>query len=965
MEGLFQEILQMSITGSFVILFVLVARLLLKRAPKIYSYLLWALVLFRLLCPVTISSSFSLIPREVAGVETMEQEGLIYTEVIGETIREELPPQNQMQLDRFSALVRPERDTFVKVVEEKRNGVNAADIAGIIWLTGVILLTVTSFIRLVMLYRKVEISLLKEGNVYIAEDIDTPFTLGFLAPKIYLPTGLTEKESGYIIAHEKHHIKRFDHIIKIVAFLTLCIHWFNPLVWLAFVLAGKDMEMSCDEAVMKEFSEDIRQEYSSSLLNLATGRRVIAMAPLAFGEGSVKERIRNVMNYKKPMFWISVLAAGVCVILAVCLLTNPRGEDVVSESITQGITSENTQPASSPSVTQEPVATVAPTRKPAEEDGELVEKQISVFYGDLTGDDKQERIVLSVDVFPEDAAASELIELLRGGYLARVSVYKGLGGDSYEEEALWSFGDISTSRPGNYQLSLLHVEERYYLLISALHEQQGEGNYWYQVLSLNDKGEERIEDEYSVSFKTAEIADEASWQSSEQPIRSQVVPDFKEHLSRWYDEEGILIVATDLNLWEEDMEWVVYSTNDTTVWYMKYYESVFNRQDYYTLTGKTMFTTKYFTLDLPKEWAGKVHIEESEDGKSVWIYHTKTSELEYGFGLLGTIFLVEQDYAAEMMEAVPALYIGKSYVLDGVPYVPMACEPTDVQSVPETAAEYHEMSNYFADGRIARYVCVNANGFGGDALWELAYYKELYPEYGLQGVRAAVVGQELLWRGSAQETVRFDTDGVNHTLIIGDMVLSHMLTGTFSIEGAVANTTWYAVVDFDTGDNSREIIVYDDGPSGDPTLHVIQITDGKLKYLGRIGILAFMSSFRIHGDGTVTILERTWSPENNVVEKTYIMRENGFEELPREEYVYLYRDFHRVIQNLEVYTDKDLSANTVILNAGEAQICFNKVFSSSEEGERFYEIETLDGQIYYLYSDGNLDDYVADLSHAG
>ncbi|MBQ8821723.1 MAG: hypothetical protein IJZ82_03705 [Lachnospiraceae bacterium] len=959
MIGLFQEILRMSVTGSFVILFVLVARLLLKKAPKIYSYMLWALVLFRLLCPVTLSSGFSLIPREVAGVESMETVELHHTEITTETVWEELPYETQYRLDRLTAMVTKPQETPEQPVEKGKEVLSGWEIAGGIWLGGVVLLLLYSIFSLAKIYRKVEISLQKEGNVYIAEDIDTPFTLGLFAPKIYLPTGLMEKEAGYIIAHEKRHIKRLDHIIKIVAFLTVCIHWFNPLVWLAFILAGKDMEMSCDEAVMKEFTEDIRQEYSGSLLNLATGRRVIAMAPLAFGEGNVKERIKNVMNYKKPVFWISVLAVGLCVVLALCLLTNPKEEDALSESIVA------TQPTVAPTFTEAPTVTLAPTKAPVAEDGEMVEKEISVFYADLTGDDISERVVLSVDVFPEDANTSELITLLRSAYLAKVSVYKGLGGDFYEEEALWSLGDISTSRPGNYQVSLLEVEEKHYLLISALHEQQGEANYWYQVLSLTENGEEQIADEYSVSFKFAESEDEASWLSSDLPIRSEVVPDFQEHLSKWYDENGILLIAADVNLWDGDMEWVEYSTSESPVWYMKYYGSVFSRQDYYTLAGKTMFTTKYFTLDLPREWTGKVHIEEHEDGKSVWVYHTKTSELEYGFGLLGTISLVEQEFAAELMEAVPAIYIGKSYVLDGVTYVPMACEPTDVQTVEETAAEHAEMSTYFADGRIAKHAWVTENGPYGDALWELAYYKEMYPQYGLMWTRAAVVGQKLLWQESAQETVLFDTDGENHTLIIGDMVYSHMLEDAFYIEDGSATTTWYAVVDFDTEDESREIIVYDDGPSGDPGLHVIQLTGAKLKYMGRIGTLGFMSSFRIHGDGTVTVLERTWSPENNVVEKTYMMQDSGFEELPREEYVYLYRDFHKVIQNLEVYTERDLSANTVVLSAGEEQICFNKVFSSSEEGECFYEIETLDGEIYYLYSDGNLDDFVADLSHAG
>lgn len=958
MAYIFKEVLQMSITGSFVILFVLLARLLIKKAPKIYSYLLWALVLFRLLCPVTLSSSFSLIPETVAGVETKETSALAYTKTDTETEWRALP--SQMQLERLKEMLTPQQETFGKPQMQEHRKVNGMELAAIIWLFGIILLAGYSLWRLALLYRRVKVSLLKEGNVYLAQDIDTPFTLGFVSPKIYLPTGLAEKEVYYIIAHEKHHIKRRDHIIKLVAFLTLCLHWFNPLVWLAFGLAGKDMEMSCDEAVMKAFPEDIRQNYSGSLLNLATGRKVISMAPLAFGEGGVKSRIKNVMNYKKPALWISLLAAVVCILLAVGLLTNPRQEEAVAENIVPSGTTE--APTESLASTVEPM--MAPTQTPAAEADEFMEKEISAFYGDLTGDGVNERIVLSVDVALEDADTDDVKYLLQSGYLARVTAYKGLGGDSYEEEFLWNSGDISTSRPGNYQISLLKEGARHYLLISTMHEQMGDAHYQYQVISFSDSGKLQIEDSYDVTFRVAE-ATELHATETDFVIRTDVVPDFAEHLNKWYDEEGTLIIATDVNLWEEDMEWVLYSTENHPVWYMKYYESVFNRQDYYTLKDKTIFTTKYFTLNLPEEWAGKVHIEESEDGKSVWVYHTKTSELEYGFGLLGTISLVEQAYAAELMEAVPAIYIGKSYVLDGVTYVPMACEPTDVQSVPDTEAEYRAMSNYFSDGRIAGYAWLTENGYYGDALCELAYYKERNPEYGLRGVRAAVVGQELLWENSAQETVLFDTDGENHTLRIGNKDFSDMLSGVLHILDGAAARTWYAVVDLDKSDESREIMVYDAGPSGDPGIHMIRITNGKLKYLGQLGTLADMSSFVLHGDGTMTILERTWVPENNVVEKTYRVTEDGFEELPREEYVYLYRDFHKLTQSLEVYTAKDLTADKVILEAGEEQICFTKVFSSLEEGERFYEIETSNGGIYYLYSDGNLDDFVADLSHAG
>ena len=151
--------------------------------------------------------------------------------------------------------------------------------------------------------------------------------MGVFRPRVYLPSSLAETEREYIILHEQYHIRRLDHVAKLLFFAALCLHWFNPLVWLAFILAGKDMEMSCDEAVMGRISRDIRSDYSASLLHLATGRNIIAGMPLAFGEGNPRSRIKNVMSYRKPSFWVLSLAVLVCVTAAVCFLTDSVGAE--------------------------------------------------------------------------------------------------------------------------------------------------------------------------------------------------------------------------------------------------------------------------------------------------------------------------------------------------------------------------------------------------------------------------------------------------------------------------------------------------------------------------------------------------------------------------------------------------------------------------------------------------------------
>jgi hypothetical protein len=185
-------------------------------------------------------------------------------------------------------------------------------------------LVVYAAVSYIRLRRKLITASPLRDNIYLADEITSPFVMGLFRPKIYLPSSMEEQEQSYILMHEQHHIRRFDHIIKALAFVALSIHWFNPLVWIAFIMAGKDMEMSCDEAVIRKMGDGILANYAASLLNLATGRRVMAGVPPAFGEGDTKGRIRNLANRKKPALWVIAVAVIVCVALAVCLLTNPK-----------------------------------------------------------------------------------------------------------------------------------------------------------------------------------------------------------------------------------------------------------------------------------------------------------------------------------------------------------------------------------------------------------------------------------------------------------------------------------------------------------------------------------------------------------------------------------------------------------------------------------------------------------------
>lgn len=300
---LFPQVLSMSLTAGVVILFVLAARLPLKRAPKLFSYLLWAVVLFRLLCPVSFSSALSLF----RAVEVPEVSGAVYGQF------------HQMAGAPAQALpASPLPGTPAAAVPE-----TAADPLAVLWLAGAAALLVYGAVSLLRLRRRLAEAVPLEGRVYLADRIPSPFVLGVFRPRIYLPSSLPEAERGYILLHERTHLRRGDHLFRLLAFAALAVHWFNPLVWLAFFLSERDMEMACDEAVMRRSGQDIRAAYAASLLRLSTGRRFAAGIPLAFGEGDPKGRIRNVMRYKKPLLGAAAVSLAAVAALAVILAADP------------------------------------------------------------------------------------------------------------------------------------------------------------------------------------------------------------------------------------------------------------------------------------------------------------------------------------------------------------------------------------------------------------------------------------------------------------------------------------------------------------------------------------------------------------------------------------------------------------------------------------------------------------------
>ena len=281
LESIFLNVLHMGFTASIVILAVFAARFLLRKQPRIFSYVLWIAVLFRLLCPVSFSSIYSVF----SVLQEKDFNNPVIEYISPGTFN--MPEDNYANISAGTVAeknkIPPEQDLPVGITEIILN------FAKWIWLAGAVIMSGSGIIKMAKLYIKLKGAVRKDKNIYIANQADVPFVAGIIKPAIYLPAFLEEKETEYIILHEQSHIRRKDYLFRFLGFIALCIHWFNPLVWLAFFYSGEDMEMSCDEAVIRKMGENIKKEYSVSLLGLAAGEKIPGGFFVQFGGGSIKK----------------------------------------------------------------------------------------------------------------------------------------------------------------------------------------------------------------------------------------------------------------------------------------------------------------------------------------------------------------------------------------------------------------------------------------------------------------------------------------------------------------------------------------------------------------------------------------------------------------------------------------------------------------------------------------------------
>ena len=312
MSGIFLKLLNLSISASWLVLVVLALRLVLKRAPKWVNVLLWGMVALRLMVPFSIESALSLIP----GAETVSPEVVQFdpapTITSGVTIIDNAV--NPSLSERFAAApLASVNPLYVWTY-----------LAGWVWLIGLTAMLAYALVSYLRLRRRVSASIPLRENIYVCDEVPSPFILGIVHPRIYLPSALDEAQRGSVLSHERAHLARRDHWWKPLGFALLAVYWFNPLLWLAYTLLCRDIELACDERVLRGMDAGQVKDYSSALLACSVPRRMLAACPLAFGEVGVGARVKNALRYKKPAFWVVAASVIVCIVVAVCFLTNPR-----------------------------------------------------------------------------------------------------------------------------------------------------------------------------------------------------------------------------------------------------------------------------------------------------------------------------------------------------------------------------------------------------------------------------------------------------------------------------------------------------------------------------------------------------------------------------------------------------------------------------------------------------------------
>ena len=600
------RVLNMSLTAAVIILFVCICRLLLKKAPKIYSYALWSVVLFRLLCPVSLSAPVSLLGlfhTPVAEVVVEDTEDISEekevaagtanrVEYIPDRIVHEAYPEITLPVGGSEGVVAGTINQALPQGEEQLGAEPleaSISLLTYLWMLGILVMLGSGVESYIVLRNKLTGAQILKENIYLADHIPGPFVMGLIKPQIYLPSDLKEKEYAYIILHEKHHIGRGDHIFKVLGYLALSIHWFNPLVWVAFRLFVKDMEMSCDEAVLRKLGDEVRADYSASLLQFATGQKNVFGTPLAFGEGETKERIHNLSTWKKPKKVISLIAIVLCVMAIMFCFFNPTfvkeslhmdKEEQVDASSEETLKSEKTSTESSQVTILEEQEIMDANHydwigqigdeglyfSSAYPTGEEV--LIFEFTGDITHDGCDDLIQVagySVEESPDVETVTSINS--EGCY---VKVFEGKSDGNFEEAPIFISRNYHMAHMGNGTICMSEVNGKKYLLAAETSEGQGEADYRFAAFYVDSKNGIVVEEQSKVKFSVDKESHE-DW--DDLVHREDVINEFSTKTAPFL-KESVLLLSMDVN---EDT--ALYSRDDEVIEANTYFEKVWARED--------------------------------------------------------------------------------------------------------------------------------------------------------------------------------------------------------------------------------------------------------------------------------------------------------------------------------------------------------------------------------------------------
>lgn len=481
MVNILITLFNMSITASYLIVAIILVRLLLKSIPRKFICLLWGLVAIRLIFPFAIESITSLIPKNLALTED-----IIYKN--STSINSNVTHFNNATKPLGNQLI----DTNVK------GNFNILHIAitsaAIVWIIGMAILVMYSLITFIRLKRMVSTSVPLKDNIYLSDSIQSPFILGIFKPHIYIPFSLDDFSTTYVIAHEKAHIKRLDHWIKPISFLILSVYWFNPLLWIAYILLCRDIELACDEKVIEQLGFSEKKAYSTTLLACSTKHVNIAMCPLAFGEIGVKQRIKSVLNYKKPTLWMMILVIIVGISIVVCFMFNPkntkpvgavssteRPDKTISSTMKPTLTAEATPTMES---TPTNIEQATPTSLPLNDEGFIIndisKKDIMVTSSDINHDGYDEKISIDLSVY----------DIAQPAYLR---VYNKNNKVIYEEKFFYS-------HDGQGSIYLYSEKGKSYLLFYNPYVAQGSCTYEYELFYLDEYNKKVIKASNSINF---------------------------------------------------------------------------------------------------------------------------------------------------------------------------------------------------------------------------------------------------------------------------------------------------------------------------------------------------------------------------------------------------------------------------------------------------------------------------------